>query len=246
MNGTVYLIGAGPGDPELITLKALNVIKKADVIIYDRLIPKELLDYAPIEAEKIYVGKIPQKNTITQDQINQLLVQKAKEYNIVVRLKGGDPLLFGRGGEEIQYLHEAQILHQVIPGITSVQAASASFCIPFTHRKIASSIAIVTGHEDPSKEDNYVNWHKIAKAVDTIIILMGIKHLKMIIDCIIASDIDRNTKVAIIENVTKPGQRIIIGNLNNIINKAAKINIRAPSVIIIGKVVNSFKTLVKI
>ncbi len=238
MIGKVYLVGAGPGDPELITLKALKILNKANVIIYDRLVSKEILEILPKKTKKIYVGKDPDKKSIIQLSINKILIREAQRGNIVVRLKGGDPFIFGRGAEEVLILKEENIPFEVIPGVSSALAVPISAGIPLTHRKYASSIAIITGHEDATKKIKSVKLENLAKSVDTIIILMGVKMLRDIVNRLINSGLNPNTGVAIIENGTKLNERKTLGTLKNIIQKAQEEGIKAPAIIIIGNVVN--------
>jgi uroporphyrin-III C-methyltransferase len=179
-NGKVFICGAGPGDPKLITLKAMETLNNCDVVLYDRLVCKEIIDQIPDTAEKIYVGRSIGDPTSHQDNTNNLMVEQAKEGKIVLRLKGGDPFIFGRGGEEAEYLVEHDVEFEIIPGITSAVGSAAYAGIPLTHRHFASSIAIVTGHEDPEKNEPIVKWDKLAETVDTIVILMGIERLESI------------------------------------------------------------------
>lgn len=237
VKGKVYLVGAGPGDPELLTIKALKILKEADLVIYDRLVGKEILQMIPSKTEKIYVGKASGKHHKTQEEINKLLIKEAQKGKIVARLKGGDPFLFGRGGEETQILQKAEIPFHVIPGITSALAVPTYAGIPLTHRNYASSLAIVTGHEDPTKDLSRVNWEELGTSVDTIVVLMGVKMLKHFVKRLIAGGSDSDTKVAIVENGTRPNQRVIIGNLGNINQKAKELGVKPPAVIIIGNVV---------
>ncbi|MCS4542267.1 MAG: uroporphyrinogen-III C-methyltransferase, partial [Euryarchaeota archaeon] len=237
MKGKVVLVGAGPGDPELITLKALKAIHQADVILYDRLVSEEILKEVPKNAELIYVGKEAPKHTFTQEQICELLVKLAKAGKNVVRLKGGDPFVFGRGGEEVAALIQAGINFEIIPGVTSAIAVPALAGIPLTRRKFASSLAIVTGHEDLTKEIQ-VNWEKIAAAIDTIVILMGIGNLKNIVERILKGGRNPETPVAIIESGGTPKERITIGKLSNIVKKAEEKKVKAPAIIVMGEVVN--------
>jgi uroporphyrinogen III methyltransferase/synthase len=178
--GKVYLIGAGPGDAKLITLRGLELIKKADVIIYDFLANKDLLSVAKPEAEIIYVGKQASKHELPQKDINNLIASKAKEKEIIVRLKGGDPFIFGRGGEEAQVLSERDILFEIVPGITSAISVPAYAGIPLTHRDFASTVAFITGHEDEKKIETTIKWDKLATGPDTLVFLMGVKNLKTI------------------------------------------------------------------
>ena len=183
--GFVALAGAGPGDPDLITVKALEYIKRADVIVYDRLVNPDLLDHAPESCELVYVGKTPKHHTRTQDEINEILVTEAQKGKLVVRLKGGDPFLFGRGGEEAEVLADARIPFEVVPGVTSAIAAPAYAGIPVTHRDLSSSVVIVTGHEDPEKTRTSVDWDALAHGPDTIVVLMGLGNLASITDRLI-------------------------------------------------------------
>ena len=236
-DGIVYIIGAGPGDPELITVKAMKIIKSADIILYDRLVSKELLDQ--FTAEKIYVGRKIGDDYKHQDHTNQLMLKYAKEGKKVVRLHGGDPFIFGRGGEEAEFLKDNGIRFEIISGISSAIAASSSSLIPLTHRRYASSLAIVTGHEDPTKEEDSVRWEMLPKAVDTIVILMGIGNMEKIISRLIDGGLSKSTSIAVIENVSSKDEKIIYGKLDDITMR----DVRAPAVIIIGSVVDLSKRL---
>lgn len=236
-NGVVYLVGAGPGDPDLITVKALKILKKADVVVYDRLLSKELLESLPSSVEKIYVGKQSGIHPIPQDQICEILVKKAKQSKKVVRLKGGDPFLFGRGGEEAEELRKENIKFEVIPGIPSALAAPAYAGIPVTHRHLASSVTFVTGHEEPEKKRNKVDWEKLATATDTIVILMGVKRLKLITDALMKGGRDRKTPAVAIEWGTTKRQRIVKGVLGDLAEKIILENVESPALIVIGEVV---------
>jgi uroporphyrin-III C-methyltransferase len=233
--GIVYIVGAGPGDPELISIKAINIMKDADVILYDRLVSKELLD--KFDVEKVYVGRAVGDDYKHQEQTNQLMLKYAKEGKKVVRLHGGDPFIFGRGGEEAEFLKENNIRFEIIPGISSVIAASASSLVPLTDRRYASSLAIVTGHEDPMKEQERVRWEMLPKAVDTIAVLMGISNLEKIIDRLVEGGMAKDTRIAVIENASKKEERIIYGKLDDIVMKVKEQEIKPPAVIIIGDVV---------
>jgi len=236
--GKVYLVGAGPSNPELLTLKALKVLRKADVVIYDRLVTKIILKLAPAKAEKIYVGKRSGKHRMPQEKICAILTQRARSGKVVVRLKGGDPFLFGRGAEEALEVKRAAIPFEVVPGITSALAVPEYAGIPVTHRDYASSVAIVTGHEDPAKLKNPVKWEKLASSVDTLIVLMGVKNLEAIVQGLIKGGRDHKTNIAIIERGTTKRQRKIIGTLQDIIEKANKSRVKPPAVIVIGDVVS--------
>src|SRR6188472_3582492 len=178
--GKVFICGAGPGDPKLITVKAMEVLKNCDVVLYDRLVSKEIINQIPTTTKRVYVGKAIGDPRTHQDSTNYLMVEKAKLGKIVLRLKGGDPFIFGRGGEEAEYLFEHNIEFEIIPGITSAIGSAAYAGIPLTHRRFASSIAIVTGHEDPKKRESTVKWDTLAKTVNTIVILMGVEKLEYI------------------------------------------------------------------
>ena len=228
----VYLVGAGPGDPELITVKAINALKKADVVVYDRLANEEILKYAD-SAEFIYVGKKAGEHYKKQEEINQILVDEGKKHDVVVRLKGGDPFVFGRGGEEMLALLEEGILVEFIPGVTSAIGVPTSVGLPVTHRGVATSLTIVTGHEDPTKSHKQVKWNFNA---DTIIILMGIGMLEENTREIMKYK-DPKTPVCVIESGTLPDQRVITGTLEDITQK----DIKTPALVVVGNVVDVFK-----
>jgi uroporphyrin-III C-methyltransferase len=230
----VYLVGAGPGDPELITLKAVKALKEADVVLYDKLANEEILNHAE-GARLIYVGKQAGHHSKSQDEINKILVKEAKENDTVVRLKGGDPFVFGRGGEEILVLVKEGIDFKLIPGVTSAIGVPTTIGLPVTHRGVATSFTIVTGHEDPTKDSKQVKWDFTA---DTLIILMGIGNLKDNIAEIMKYR-DPGTPVCVIENGTMENQRVITGTLKNIQEK----KIKPPALIVIGHVVDVFKEI---
>jgi uroporphyrin-III C-methyltransferase len=235
VRGKVYLVGAGPGDPKLLTLRAAELLSKADIVIYDRLIGKSILRLASKSARKIYVGKRSGKHEVPQGSINSLLVDAAGEGKIIVRLKGGDPFLFGRGGEEAEVLAENEISFELVPGVTSAVAAPEYAGIPLTHRDYASAVAIVTGHRagDSGKP---VNWAKVASAVDTIVILMGMESLEGIVKKLIQGGLDLNRPAAVVEQGTTKMQRSFIGTLGTIAGEAKKNNVKPPSIIVIGDV----------
>ena len=235
--GKVYLVGAGPGDPGLITVKGLECLKRADVIIYDRLLDRRLLYSSAPAAERIYVGKAAGEHTKPQDEINQLLVAKAKEGKTVVRLKGGDPFVLGRGGEEAEVLAQNGVPFEVVPGVTSAIAVPAYAGIPVTQRGIASSFAVITGHEDSDKEESSINWENLATGVDTLIFLMGVNNLPEIVSKLIESGRLLNTPVAVIKHGTKPEQKTVVGNLKDIVAKVKCANLTPPAIIVIGEVV---------
>jgi uroporphyrin-III C-methyltransferase len=234
MGKKVYLVGAGPGDPELITLKAHRLIQKADVLIYDRLASEDLLRNAKEGAELIYVGKRTGAHTHTQEEINRILVEKGREGKVVVRLKGGDPFLFGRGGEEIRALREAGIACEVVPGVTSAIAVPALAGIPVTDRRYGSSVTIVTGQEDPTKEEQRLDYG--ALKADTLVILMGVGNLPGIVEEIRRTR-KKETPVAIIERGATPEERVIVGTLEDIVSKAQDAAVRPPAIVVVGEVV---------
>ncbi|MBR5913360.1 MAG: uroporphyrinogen-III C-methyltransferase [Selenomonadaceae bacterium] len=233
----VYLIGAGAGDVGLLTIKAREILEIADVVIYDRLADEKILNYSP-NAKKIYVGKSAGQHTLTQDEINKLLVEEGKQNKIVVRLKGGDPFVFGRGGEEALYLRENNLDYEIISGVTSAIAVPAYAGIPVTHRGVATSFAVVTGHEDPTKPESTINWKKLSTGVDTLIFLMGIANLPKITEKLIENGRDKNTPAAVIRNGTKFSQEVLITTLENAAADVAAKNIKPPAIFIVGDVVN--------
>ena len=238
MTGKVYLVGAGPGDPDLITLKAIELIKKADVVLYDRLVSKKILAMIPKRCKSIYVGRAVGDDTTHQDSTNELMVKYAKLKKTVIRLKGGDPIIFGRGGEEAEFLKSFKIKYEIIPGITSGIGSATYAGIPLTHRQFASSVVFVTGHEDPEKKTEVVKWKKLAKSVDTIVIMMGLSRIEEISKKLIEGGMDKTTPVAVIQNGTTYKQKMIKGTISNISNRIKKNKIRPPTNIIIGRVVD--------
>jgi len=238
MTGKVYIVGAGPGDPKLITLKAVEAIKSVDVVLYDRLVSKGIISMIPKGTEKVHVGRDVGDDYKHQDSTNDLMLKFAKTKRNVVRLKGGDPFIFGRGGEEAEFLKAHKIKYEIIPGITSGIGSAEYAGIPLTHRDYSSSVVFVTGHEDAKKTKESVKWKKLAKSVDTIVIMMGLSRLEKISKNLIAGGLDKKTPVAVIQNGTTPKHRMIKGDLSNISQKVIRAKIRPPSIIIIGKVVN--------
>jgi uroporphyrinogen III methyltransferase/synthase len=235
--GKVFLVGAGPGNEGLFTISGLNVLKKAQVLVFDRLIPKELLSMVPEDCEQIYVGKESSKHAMKQDDINKLLADKASEDKLVVRLKGGDPFLFGRGGEEALYLKERGIEFELVPGISAALAVPLYAGIPVTHRKVASSYAIFTGHEDPTKEDSTIDWEHSLGA-DTLVFFMGVERLDKIVEKIIAVRKDKEVPCALIQNGTLPTQKVVVGKLSNIVSLAQENSVKPPALFVVGNVVN--------
>lgn len=236
-NGKVYLVGAGPGDPGLLTVKGLDCIRKADVLVYDYLASPALLNYAGDHTECIYVGKKGGDHTLSQDDINALLVEKASAGNVVTRLKGGDPFIFGRGGEEAEVLVEAQIPFEVVPGVTSAIAAAAYAGIPLTHRSHTATVAFVTGHEDPTKETSGIHWPSLAQGIGTIVFLMGVKNLPHIVEQLRAHGKPPDTPVALIRWGTTTRQKTVSGTLENIARRVKEAGLRAPAIIVVGTVV---------
>ncbi|MBU4388793.1 MAG: uroporphyrinogen-III C-methyltransferase [Proteobacteria bacterium] len=243
MKGKVYLVGAGPGDPGLITVKGLECIKEADVIIYDYLASPTLLNYASKKAEIIYVGKKGGDHTLSQDGINSLIAEKAKKGFIVTRLKGGDPFIFGRGAEEAEKLIEEGIPFEIVSGVTSAIAAPAYAGIPLTHRKFTSTVAFVTGHEDPTKEDSNIDWSALAKGIGTIVFLMGVKNLPKITSQLINNGMPSNTPVALVRWGTTPRQFTITGTLETINERVKSIGLKPPAIIVVGNVIKLRKTM---
>ena len=238
--GTVYLVGAGPGAPELITVRGLEILRKADVVVYDRLVSPALLEEAPETAERIFVGKASGHHSLPQPEINALLIEHARRGRNVVRLKGGDPFVFGRGGEEAQALTEARIPFVIVPGVSSAIAVPESVGIPVTHRGVSSSFAVITGHE-ACKERSSVDWAQLATAVDTLVVLMGLTNLPRIAAELVRHGRPSATPVAVISSGTTETERIVTGTLDDIAAKAAAL--APPVVIIVGEVVRFAKDL---
>ena len=236
--GMVYLVGAGPGDYKLISVRALEYIQIADVIVYDRLADDRLLSTARPDVELIYVGKASSDHTMRQEDINQLLVDKGKEGKIVVRLKGGDPFVFGRGGEEALLLVENKIPFEIVPGITSAISVPAYAGIPVTHRGIATSFAVITGHEDPTKAESTIKWSHLATAVDTLVFLMGVENLPHITKNLIQHGRSADTPAAVIRWGTKPEQRVLITTVGQAAAAVAEAGLKPPAIFIVGEVVN--------
>ncbi len=235
--GKVYLIGAGPGDPGLITVKGLECVKKADVIIYDYLANERLLEQRRPDAELIYVGKQGSRHTLPQGQINSLIVNKAREGKNVARLKGGDPFIFGRGGEEAEELVDNGIPFEIVPGVTAATAVPTYAGIPLTHRGHTASVAFVTGHEDPTKPESKVHWDKIATGIGTLVFFMGMKNLQSIVDNLVSHGRDSSTPVALIQWGTRTDQRVVTGTLRDIVPKVREAKIGPPAIIVVGEVV---------
>jgi uroporphyrinogen III methyltransferase/synthase len=233
---TVYLVGAGPGDPGLMTARSLQLIAEADVIIHDRLIPETALDGAREDAQLIYAGKEGGGEQVPQDEITRLLVEHGRSGATVVRLKGGDPFVFGRGGEEAEALVDAEIAFEVVPGVTSGIAAPAYAGIPVTHREAASSVAFVTGHEDPGKPGSTLNWQALASFPGTLVVYMGVRQLEAIADRLIEGGRSADEPAALVQSGTLPGQRAAIGTIGTIAQVAIDQQIKAPAIAIFGPV----------
>lgn len=237
MKGKVYLVGAGPGDAKLITVKGLECIQKADVLVYDRLASPRLLKHMKSGGEKIYVGKLPDRHTMKQEEINQLLVDLALEGKTVVRLKGGDPTIFGRVGEEAELLRRHGIYYEIVPGITSAISVPAYAGIPVTHRDYASSLSIITGHESPDKLDHSIHWDKVTNATGTLVFLMGVAKIGYISAQLIKHGRPPETPVALVRWGTRADQETLIGTLADIEAKVKAADFQPPAVIVVGDVV---------
>ncbi len=242
-NGKVYLVGAGPGDPGLLTVRGLECIERADVIVYDNLVNPSLLRHARPDAELIFAGKSAKKHTLSQDETNALLIAKAKEGKVVTRLKGGDPFVFGRGGEEAQELREAGISFEIVPGISSAIAAPAYAGIPVTHRAVATAFMVVTGHEDPTKGESQVDWKSVAQFPGTRVILMGVERLGEIVAQLMNCGMAPDTPVAMVHRGTTPQQKTITGTLATIVEVARAAEFKPPAITIIGEVVRLRESL---
>jgi len=238
--GKVYLVGAGPGDPGLLTLKARDLIAEADCVIYDYLVNPKILEHARDDAELIYVGKRGLESSQerwTQVGINRLIVAKANEHGVVVRLKGGDPFVFGRGGEEAEAMVEAGIEWEVVPGVSAGSSVAAYAGIPITHRGISSSVTFITGHEDPSKGQSAIRWKHLANGADTLVFFMGVARIAEIADQLISNGRDADTPAAVIHWGTYGHQETVVSNLDGIAAAVERRKIGSPSLIVIGEVV---------
>jgi uroporphyrin-III C-methyltransferase len=240
MNGKVYLVGSGPGGEGLLTKRARMVIDAADVVLYDQLPGEEILASLPARAEKIDCGKYGGKHTLEQGEIEDLIVDRAQRGMNVIRLKGGDPFLFGRGGEELEAVRNAGIPVEMVPGVSSALAVPASVGIPLTHRNYASQVTILTGNEDPTKPEPALDWQLLAKSRGTIVILMGVANLGKIADALIRNGKSGSTMVAIIERGLRKDRRVTTGSLATIADAAGKKGVKPPAVIVIGDVVKMY------
>jgi uroporphyrinogen III methyltransferase/synthase len=235
--GKVFLVGAGPGDPGLITVKGLECLRMADVIVYDRLVDESILLEAKPEARKIYVGKATRHHTLDQEAINQLLLDEAGEGKVVVRLKGGDPFILGRGGEEAGALADSGITFEIVPGVSSASAVPAYAGIPVTHRDIASSFTVVTGHKASDKGQPAIAWNRISAGADTLVILMGLKNLPEVVEELVKNKREPSTPVAVIAHGTTSRQQCVTGTLENIAERVNAEGIEPPAIIVVGEVV---------
>jgi len=240
--GKVFIIGAGPGDAGLITIKAVECLRLADVVVYDNLVNEELLKYAPAHARFIYAGKKGGDHTLSQDKINELLAREALEGHTVARLKGGDPFIFGRGGEEAEVLVEQGVPFEVIPGVTSAIAVPAYAGIPLTHRGLTSTVAFVTGHEDPTKDKSDIDWQALT-GIGTLVFLMGVKNIGQITEALISHGKSPDTPAALIRRGTTPQQKIITGTLATIVEIAQANHFKPPAILVVGPVVDLRDTL---
>ncbi len=243
MKSQVYLVGAGPGDAGLITQKGIDAIKTADVIVYDYLAAPELLNHARTTAELIDAGKRGGDHTLSQSEINRLIVKKALQGLTVTRLKGGDPFVFGRGGEEIETLIEAGVSFSIVPGVTSAIAAPAYAGIPLTHRRFASCATFITGHEDPDKQSSAINWNALAHTGGTLVFLMGVKNLPRITARLMKEGLAGDTPVALVRWGTTPAQETVTGTLSDIVAKVEQAGLKPPCIIIVGHVVSFRETM---
>lgn len=232
--GIVYLIGAGPGDPGLITVRGRDCLREADVVVYDRLVNEALLAEAPPGAERIFAGKMPGNHSLCQQAINRILIDRARAGQVVARLKGGDPFVFGRGGEEAAACAAAGVRWEVVPGVTSAVAVPTAAGIPVTHRHISGAFAVVTAHRANGQDP--LNWTALAQ-IDTLVVLMGVKRLPHVVAGLIRAGRAADTPVAIIERGTYSDERVTIGSLADIVQRASAAGVRSPATIVIGEVV---------
>ena len=236
--GTVFLVGAGPGDPELISLKGSRLLQSAECVLYDSLANPRFLDLVPPEAERVHVGKRGDLPSPKQDEINEIILEKARRYERVVRLKGGDPYIFGRGGEEALFLESHGVPFEVVPGVTAAVAAGACAGFPATHRGLATTFAVATGMEDPTKSETQTDWGALGRAVGTLAVYMTIRQLPTIVDRILEGGRSPDTPAALIENATLPIQRTVVGTLGSIVQLAKSENVRPPAIFLLGEVIH--------
>lgn len=238
MRGKVYLVGAGPGDPGMLTVRAAELLESADVVLYDRLVDDRILEKIPSSAAKQYVGRAVGDDASHQDATNELMASRALAGKSVVRLKGGDPCMFGRGGEEAEFLRGRNIEYEIVPGVTSGVGSATYSGIPLTHRGYSSSVAFVAGHEDPSKGGERVSWKNLAGAADTIVVMMGVSRLGRICSELAGGGMDESTPVAVIQEGTTERHRAVFGTLADISERVKAEGVRPPANVIIGRVVS--------
>jgi len=242
-HGMVYLVGAGPGDPELLTVRAFRLIQNADVLLHDSLTQEGVIDLAPVTAEIHDVGKKPargENNRITQEEINRLMRDEAEDGQAVIRLKGGDPNVFGRGGEESEYLASEGIPFEVVPGISSVLAGPARAGFPLTHRDLGSSFTVITGHEDPEKPDSALDWEGIGRMVrsgGTLVILMGVRRLEQHVRALLDHGVSPQLPAGVIQRATYPDEFVLTASLENLVDRVREEDVSSPAVFVIGRVV---------
>jgi uroporphyrin-III C-methyltransferase/precorrin-2 dehydrogenase/sirohydrochlorin ferrochelatase len=234
--GEVYLVGTGPGDPDLLTFRALRLMQQADVVLYDRLIGDGILNLVRRDARRIYVGKLKHNHTVPQEEISEMLIDLAKQGKRVLRLKGGDPFVFGRGGEEIEALSENGIAFQVVPGVTAANGCAAYAGIPLTHRDHAQACVFVTGHEKEGELN--LNWESLIQPRQTVVLYMGLTSLEAITSGFIEHGADPQTPAAVVENGTRAGQRVIAGTLDSLLDRTSQARVKSPALIIVGTVVS--------
>ncbi|WP_320673688.1 uroporphyrinogen-III C-methyltransferase [Prochlorococcus sp. MIT 1341] len=236
--GKVFLVGAGPGDPDLITVKAHRLLQKCDAVVYDSLVPSQILEVVRASCELQFVGKRRGHHSSSQVKTNSLLLELAKKHDCVVRLKGGDPFMFGRGGEEAEYLFQKGVPVEVVPGVTAGIAAPAYIGIPLTHRLCGSSVTFVTGHEEIDKARRTVNWSSLAEVSHTLVIYMGLHNIEQIVQQLIEGGMGLDTPAAVIQQATVVGQRFIRANLGDLVQESRRKMFSSPSIIVIGKIVD--------
>lgn len=241
MTGKVFLVGAGPGDPELITVRGLRVLRSADVVVYDRLVHPAVLEAAPSSAERVFAGKHPAGPRVAQDEIVRLLVDRARRGLQVVRLKGGDPFVFGRGGEEVEALRTAGVPYEVIPGVTAAVAVPAAAEIPVTHRAYASGFAVVAGH--PCDGGTGLDWSALAR-MPTLVVLMGLRRLPVVVARLLDSGADPSVPAAMIARGTLPDQRVVMGTLGTIARRVEEAGLQPPATLVVGRVVELCRSAV--
>jgi len=238
LSGRVYLVGAGPGDPELLTLKGARILGRADIVLYDRLVARELLELAPPAAERIFVGKRRSHHSLRQEEICRLMVDHARAGRTVVRLKGGDPLVFGRGGEEIEALRAAGVPFEVVPGVTAATGCAAAAAIPLTHRDLSRTLVLVTGHSRDGEPD--LDWEMLCRPRQTLVFYMGHKVLERLCARLVEGGLAADRPVALVENGTLPGQRILAGTLADIARRSREAGVEGPAILIVGEVAGLF------